>query len=268
MISGIGNSSNCMNYLQQAQTMRPKQGPPDMFKALDSDSSGGISQSELNSWAKNMSSETGQTIDTSEAISTYDSDSDGVLSSSELDPFLKSNAPPPPSFQGMDRGPQDLFTALDSDESGGVSQSELDSWAKNMSGKTGKNIDTSSAISSYDSDSDGVLNSTELNSFLKANGIEAPKQGGMPPGLPPSETQVSTKSSDSIISGYDTNGDGVLNSSELQAYLDDTAQTSSANNSSVRAQAIASYLTSMGQSTSSGLSATIKNLSINIDFSG
>jgi Ca2+-binding EF-hand superfamily protein len=268
MISGISNSSNYMSYLQQAQTTQQKQGPPDLFTALDTDGSDGISQSELDTWAKNMSNETGKTMDISNAISTYDSNSDGVLSSSELDSFLKANAPPPTSFHGIGRGAQDLFSVLDTDGSGGVSQSELDSWAKNISSKTGETIDSSSAISTYDGDSDGVLSSEELKSFLEANGIEAPKQGFMPPGPPPPETESAEKSADSIISGYDTNGDGVLNSSELQAYLDDTEQTSSSNDSNILAQAISSYLMNMGESTSTGFSAYIKNLNLNIDFSG
>jgi Ca2+-binding EF-hand superfamily protein len=268
MISSIGDSGNYMNYLQQAQTIRTKQGPPDIFKELDSDNSGGISQSELDSWAKKLFNETGQTIDTSEAISACDSDSDGVLSSSELNAYLKANAPPPPSFHGICRGAQDLFSALDIDESGGVSQSELDSWAKNISSETGKTIDSSSAISTYDSDSDGVLSSEELKSFLEANGIEAPNQGFMPPGPPPPETGSAVKSADSIISGYDTNGDGVLSSAELQTYLDDTEQTSSSNDSNILAQAISSYLMNMGKSTSTGFSAYIENLNLNIDFSG
>jgi Ca2+-binding EF-hand superfamily protein len=268
MISGISNSSNYMSYLQQAQTTQQKQGPPDLFTALDTDGSGGISQSELDTWAKSMSSKTGNTMDTSNAISTYDSNSDGVFSSSELDSFLKANGLQPPSFQGMGQGPQDLFTALDTDGSGGISQSELDTWAKSMSSKTGNTMDTSNAISTYDSNSDGVLSSDELKSLLEANGIEAPKQGFMPPGPPPAETESAVKSADSIISGYDTNGDGVLSSSELQAYLDDTEQTSSSNDSNILAQAISSYLMNMGESTRTGFSAYINNLNQNIDFSG
>jgi len=72
MISGI--SGNSMMYLQQAQSMQK-----DLFIAVDSDGSGGLSQSELDTWSKNMSSETGQTVDTSKAISSFDKDGDGAL---------------------------------------------------------------------------------------------------------------------------------------------------------------------------------------------
>jgi Ca2+-binding EF-hand superfamily protein len=272
MISGISDSSNCTAYLHQAQTMHHRPSSADMLNALDTDGSGGISQSELDTWAKNMSSETGQTIDDSKAISTYDSSGDGVLSSTELDSFLKASGPSAPAFQGMGGGRHDLFTALDDDGSGGISQPELDAWAKKMSSDTGKTIDTSKAISTYDSNGDGVLSSAELNSFLKSSGIKPPENGTMPP-PPPSqagaaENGSASKSADAIISRYDTNGDGVLSSSELQACLDDAGQTSSANDSSALAQAISAYLTNMGQSTSAGVSSlltSVKNL--NVDFS-
>jgi Ca2+-binding EF-hand superfamily protein len=277
MISGISNGSDYMSYLQQTQTTQKKQGSPDLFTALDTDSSGGISQSELDTWAKSMSSETGKAMDTSNAISTYDNNSDGVLSSSELDSFLKANGLQPPSFQGMGQGPQDLFTALDTDSSGGISQSELDTWAKNMSGDTGKTIDTSKAISTYDGDGDGVLSSSELKSFLESNGIKAPEDGAMPPPPPPpasseassAETNSASTRAASIISSYDTNGDGVLSSSELQAYLENTEQSSSANSSNYLAQAISSYLMNMGQSMSEGASSYsyIGNFDSNINLS-
>jgi Ca2+-binding EF-hand superfamily protein len=274
MISGISDSSNYMTNLLQAPKTNHKRGGPDMFKALDTDDSGGISQSELDTWAKSMSSKTGQTLDTFKAISSYDNSGDGVLSSSELDSFLKAGGLQAPSFQNMGQGPQDLFSALDSDESGGISQSELDTWAKNMSGKTGQTIDTSKAISTYDSDGDGALSSSELKSFLKSNGIQAPADGAMPPPPAPSEasgseTESASKKADSIISRFDTNGDGVLNSSELQAYLEDANKASLANSSSFLAQAISAYLMNTGQSMSEGIlnHSYTGNPNLSIDFS-
>jgi Ca2+-binding EF-hand superfamily protein len=147
MIEGISGSG--MQYMLQAQQMQHRQGPPpDMFKALDSNNSGGIDQSELDVWAKDMSSKTGQTIDTSKAISSYDADGDGMLSSTELDSFFQSSGikgpdgppPPPSSSQGSERGSE--------------------------ASKSGKSAD--SIISSYDADGDGVLSSSELQSYLDA----------------------------------------------------------------------------------------------------
>jgi Ca2+-binding EF-hand superfamily protein len=229
MISGISNSF--INLFQHTQSTQQKQGPPDLLNALDSDGSGGIDQSELDTWAKSMSDATGQTIDTTQAISTYDSDGDGALNAAELSSFLESTGIKPPSG-----GPPDLFKALDGDGSGGIDQSELDTWAKDMSSVTGKTIDTTQAISTYDADGDGVLSSTELKSFLDSTGIKPPA-GGPPPCPPPSGADTASNapstSADTIISGYDSNGDGVLSSSELQQYLDDIGKTSSTDNSAI-----------------------------------
>jgi Ca2+-binding EF-hand superfamily protein len=194
MISGISNGNNCMTYMQQAQSTQHKSGPPDLFQALDTDGSGEIDQSELDTWAKNMSSKTGMPVKTSEAISTYDSDGNGSLSS------------------------------------------------------------------------------TELHSFLESTGIKPPADGP-PPGPPPGSVaktgDTSSGNADSIISAYDTNGDGVLSSSELQPYLDDTNNTSSENYLSLIAQALSAYLQNTGQSTSAASGASsVDGLNIAIDFSG
>ena len=64
MVSGISSSNSYMNYM--------------LFEALDTDGSGGISQSELDTWAKKMSSVTGTTIDTTNAVSTYGTNGGGA----------------------------------------------------------------------------------------------------------------------------------------------------------------------------------------------
>jgi Ca2+-binding EF-hand superfamily protein len=170
---------------------------------------------------------------------------------------------------------KDLFIAVDSDGSGGLSQSELDTWSKNMSSETGQTVDTSKAISSFDKDGDGALSSTEFASFLQSTGLKGPDGPPPPPQSQDSDSTDSSSSSsqsaDSIISSYDTNGDGVLSSSELQAYLDKSTQDSSSNSLSYIEQALSAYIANMGQSTDSsqlGSDLTyINNLNINCDVS-
>ena len=154
----------------------------------------------------------------------------------------------------------DLFNAITGGSSQ-MTQAQLDTWATDMSQATGQTIDTTNAISTYDTDGDGTLSSTEFKSFLDANGISAPQNAGMAPPPPPppfsgssetsSSTTSSTSSADSILSKYDTNGDGVLSASELQAYLDDNSSTSSTTSSSLIEQALSAYLMNMGLSSSS-----------------
>ncbi len=58
--------------------------PAEMFKKVDSDGNGGISQSELDAMAGEMEAKTGKTLDMSEAVTTYDLDGDGLLSQDEM----------------------------------------------------------------------------------------------------------------------------------------------------------------------------------------
>jgi Ca2+-binding EF-hand superfamily protein len=223
MVNGIGSYNNYMSYLQ---TQMPRSGPnpAEMFNKIDSDGSGGISQSELKTFAEGISSRTGNGIDTTNAISTYDTDGNGELSSDELRSFMEATMGPRRGMMGMQggHGPENLFNALDSDGSGGISQSELDAFAADVSSRTGNSIDTTDAVSTYDTDGSGELSSDEFRSFMEAT--MPPPRGMM--GEVGSTGTSSTSSAESVISAYDTNGDGVLSSDELQGYLDNTSTTS------------------------------------------
>lgn len=228
MVSGIGSQNDYSSYLQNRALSRSD--PSEMFNTTDTDGSGGISQTELEDWISAMSGDTGTGIDTTDAVATYDADGDGELSEEELQSFMQETMPMPPPHGMMGMGPSDsaegLFQALDTDTSSGISESELSEWAEAMSEETGNSIDTSSALDEYDLDGDGELSSTELESFLTANSIEAPagEASDAPAGV--ASGGSSSGSSSSVISEYDTNGDGVLSSAELQAYLDDIEESS------------------------------------------
>jgi len=260
MVNGIGSYNSSMYYLQN-QPARTRPDPAEIFNKVDTDASGGISQSELQA----MADKTGQTIDTENVISTYDADGDGELSSEEMQSYMESTMQQGMGMMRM-QGGGDLFTALDADSSGGVSQTELDEWALNMSEETGNTIDTTDALSTYDTDGDGELSSAELDSFLEASGVPSPATAGMAPPPPPpeassSEEDDSTTSADSILSKYDTNGDGVLSSTELQAYLDDTSVEDTR---SLAQQALSAYASAFGN----GRANTMQDLFMNLGGSG
>ena len=227
MINGIGSSNGYQSYLQ-TQSMRQK--PPDaaqMFNKLDTDGDGKLSQTELDTWAGAMLEKAGQTIDTGGALATYDTDGDGGLSSDEMQAFVSASMQQGMGGMGMMQGPplppegQGLFHVLDTDGSGGVSESELSTWAANMSEETGTTIETSEVVSTYDADADGELSGTELKSFLDASGIRPPSARAAAQTDDSTDETGSTSAASGVISKYDTDGDGVLSATELQAYLDD-----------------------------------------------
>lgn len=76
--------------------------PETKFKELDTDGSAGLSKSELDVMTKEISSMTGETMDTEEALVSYDTDKDGELSKTEMDTMMQgkmaqAGAPPPAS---------------------------------------------------------------------------------------------------------------------------------------------------------------------------
>lgn len=135
MVNGIG-SYNHMNYMQ---TRMPRSGPDpsEMFSNVDSDGSGGISQSELETFVQDISDKTGNSIDTTDAVSTYDADGDGELSSNELKSIMEASVVPP----------EDMMDSV---------------------GSTGRTSSTSaeSVVSEYDTDGDGMVSSDELQGYL------------------------------------------------------------------------------------------------------
>lgn len=253
MVSGVGSSYSYTSYLQ-TQTEKSRPDPAEMFSNVDVDGSGGISQAELETFAQDLSSNTGNSIDVTDAVSTYDTDGDGELNSDELMSFMEATmGPPKGTMQVGGGGPDGLFSALDTDSSSGVSQSELDEWAAAMSAETGQEIDTADAIATYDADEDGELNAEELMSFMDASGIKPPPPSGGAGMMGGAEsTDDSTTSAASVIDSYDTNGDGVLSSAELQAYLDDQEAKMQ--------QAVSAYSMNFGSDDSSDLNDVIMDI--------
>lgn len=63
---------------------------------------------------------------------------------------------------------QDLFNKVDSDGNSSISQTELTALTDKISQDSGKTLDASSLLSQYDSDSDGSLNSDEMDSLMES----------------------------------------------------------------------------------------------------
>ena len=145
MVNGVSSYNNYMNYLQtQAARSRPDRA--EMFNRIDTDGSGGISQSELDAFVQDLSSKTGKSIDATNAISTYDTDGNGELRKDELKSFMDANGITPPPHGGHHGKMHGIESSAES-----------------------SNTSADSIISAYDLNGDGVLSSDELQGYLDDN---------------------------------------------------------------------------------------------------
>jgi Ca2+-binding EF-hand superfamily protein len=124
--------------------MPPGPSPEEKFNEADTDGSGGLNSTELDSLISGITQASGTSIDTTNAMATYDKDGDGELSMDEVQSFLDASGVRPPApprnavaGTGTDSSTDDLLSSL-----------------------------TDSTISTYDADNDGSLSDTELKSFF------------------------------------------------------------------------------------------------------
>lgn len=116
----------------------------------------------------------------------------------------------------------EMFETTDTDDSGGISQEELEDWIGAMSNGAATGVDITDAVSTYDADGDGELNGDELKTFLTDSGAVSPAfAGDHAPSSAGPASGGGSGGSNTALSEYDLNEDGVLSASELQAYMDD-----------------------------------------------
>lgn len=156
---------------QDSQVSSKKHHRPDpemMFKKIDTNGDGQISQDELTVFASKIEDKTGQKLDVEQMFKDYDKNQDGSLSQDELAAAMKSQMDkfqePPPTGGA---NPKDLFNKVDQDEDGMISQSELKSFLSQVEKNAGQKLDTAQLLKSYDSDQDGSLNFDEFDSLMK-----------------------------------------------------------------------------------------------------
>ena len=230
-ISNVSGSSNA--WASQRSAMQTR-----MFAKVDTDSSGSVNASELQTMLDDVSQHTGVSFQKTaqELLTAMDGNSDGSLSSDELAQGMQSIMPPPPSTMdfaqarnGAQEGSDDLFAKVDTDGDGSVSKTEMSDFVAKM----GKNADSSSddKFAKLDTDADGSLSQAEF----EAGRPQAPSasQGGAPMGPPPgvggAEKSGSTSASSSTsYDPLDTNQDGTVSEMErLAGALKDLAQSAS-----------------------------------------
>jgi Ca2+-binding EF-hand superfamily protein len=105
-----------------------------------------------------------------------------------------------------------LFSAMDSDSDGSVTQSELESYITNAGGTTDE---ADQLYSQLASNSDSGITESDL-----ANAAPPPRpHGGHGPDGPPPSDKTSDSAGSDLVSALDTDGDGTVSQDELSTYL-------------------------------------------------
>ena len=194
-ISSVGSAWSSAS-LQRSAGQRP---PEKLLSKLDTDQSGGVDGTELQSLIDDVAQKTGMGLDTSakDMLAQYDADGDGSLNGEELGSAMKNLLPPPPTTmefaqsRGMERGMErgmagdDLFGKVDSDGDGSVSQDELQGLPEKMSGGTASKTGTRSdeLFAQLDTDGDGQLSQAEFDAGRPSEQASG-TAGGRPPPPP------------------------------------------------------------------------------------
>jgi Ca2+-binding EF-hand superfamily protein len=125
---------------------------------------------------------------------------------------------------------QQAFSQMDSDGDGSISKSELETVVKSAGGTADEADTVYSAIGGTDT---AGISQSQFGDALKAGG---PPPGGPPPGSPPDGTgpgkarsaNDGSGSSTAVFNALDTNKDGTVSAAELTAGLEGSAQSSDA----------------------------------------
>jgi len=240
----ISSVSSAWSSASVQRASRPAPSPERLLSKIDTDGSGGVSDTELQGLLDDVAKKTGVSSQTSAAdlVKQYDANGDGSLNADELGKTMQSVLPPPPSTMAFaqsrsgdggnatatGQAGDDLFGKVDSDGDGTVSKTELQALLEAMSGGTASKAGVSSdeVFSQLDADGDGSLSEAEFDAGrpsgpgTEAGGMQA--TGGMPPppGGPGGAGGAAGASGSSSATSYDpldTNEDGVVSAAERLA---------------------------------------------------
>ena len=276
-ISGVSGSSNAW----AAVSAQRAQHQAKMFAKVDTDSSGGVDQTELSSMLNDVASKTGASLgDSQELFTKMDSNADGSLSSDELDKGMKGLMPPPSTMDfaqsrgmgGSNGSQDDLFSKVDTDSDGAVSQDELQVLTDKIKSESGQ--DVSQDFSLLDADGSGSLSQAEFDAGRPQPpaGAQGPQgaQGPGGPGGPPRSGGPGgagkTESSSTTYDSLDTNQDGTVSEmermvGELQEAVASLASSSDASGNTTTNQQIAELAQKIYAQVAEGLTESTRTLS-------
>mgnify|MGYP002350607106 CR=1 FL=1 len=192
-ISSIGSAWSHASLQQRSA------GQQRLLSKLDTDQSGGVDGTELQSMIDGVAQKTGLSLDTSaeDMLAQYDADGDGQLSQAEFDagrpsgqePGMAGGMPPPPPGGPGGAQPSGSSTAtydpLDTNEDGTVSLAER------LAGSSSAQEAAQALFAAIDTDGDKTLSETEAQTFIDQLTEAATQAGiGTQQGTPASLVQL------------------------------------------------------------------------------
>ena len=197
-MSSISSIGSGMEYSMMAM-QRPK--PQEMFKKVDSDGSGGVSQTELQTLTDRISEKSGQSLDAAQLLTTYDSNSDGSLGQDEMNSLMESIRPKH-EREAMLNG--EATTDSQSSQSGSLDTQSMASYLSN----SGQELVTSLISMLQQLQSTLTENAESSDTVSEVNSMAGGRARPQPPN--PEE----------LFKTVDTDGSGSVAQDELQTLLD------------------------------------------------
>lgn len=227
-ISSVNSAWSSMGAHRQHAAPSPGR----LMSKLDTDGSGGVDGTELQSLLDKVDEKTGAQLSASDVLKQYDENGDGQLDGGELGKAMQTIMPPPSTMAfAQQRGAggagqaggdgDDLFSKVDADGDASVSKAELQALLEQMSGGTASETGVSSddLFAQLDTDGNGALSQAEFDAGRPDNQAGFAGPGG-PSGMPPPPPAGGARGSSTASTDdedLDTNGDGVVSLSERLA---------------------------------------------------
>ncbi|WP_129778928.1 EF-hand domain-containing protein [Peristeroidobacter soli] len=198
MTSAI-SMSNCYSSYASTQTRAADTSKlqQQLFSKVDTNGDKSIDATELTSFLDYVGEKTGSSIDSASALKALDSDGNGSISETELTDNasalfdqLKSQlmssqmqpghgGPPPPPPSGEDSS--DMFSSIDTDGDGSISKTELETFLSSRADDSGKGPSADDILARDDTDGDGAISSAEFEDAMSRGpqGHRGGDSGGM-----------------------------------------------------------------------------------------
>ncbi len=221
MIGNVGATS-VQAWGNQVSGQQNRPPPPDfakMFSAIDGDSDGAVTESELLQALQGGGS-TQDSEDIASLLSSLDTDGDGSIGQSEFTTAMESvlgqlqaqagmggmRPPPPPPPDASE-----MFSSIDADSDGSLTSAELSSaFAARAEATERSGPSAEDFLARFDSDGDGSLTEAELKAGFEAG---RPGRGEPPPGGGADEATNSSQFIANVLRQYLDSASLGLNSS-------------------------------------------------------